>query len=466
MGNGKLLIGQGYGDATVWNPNQQVQNFANIVAQQKADQASKDKALIDQLATIKPEGIREYDKEDFKAKYNEYKNSFIGANNLPKNSRERLEALAEVQRKYGELGDFIGKSKEEKAREMAISNSLVQQPHLFSDDAHQRLLASMKSPMSASGFIKGNDYNALERYVDPIKMDKLYSDFKTGLVKNTQFDNGVQTPGRQGDKKGVFITQSRGIPMDGENGALNNLLNFATVNKDFKKYIGDRYKDIQSEDPQQTLAMQLKQYAADRGDEKGFYDVAKPVFKPAYKPEKDKEPSWLQSFYMRQYGTPTKPPAASDDHRDAFISAIQQGERTARTQLINAANSAGAKFNPTDDAVEIIFQKPVKQTEKDKDGKEKITTVMQDEVFTIPKDGAQTDVIQVNNLLDKLNLFKKRPLYTAKVNQYDTPKPTVKAPATAPKTIKQSDIATKASAAGYTVKEYTDLLKQRGIKIQ
>lgn len=33
-------------------------------------------------------------------------------------------------------------------------------------------------------------------------------------------------------------------------------------------------------------------------------------------------------------------------------------------------------------------------------------------------------------------------------------------------TIKQSDIATKAAAAGYSVKEYTDLLKQKGIKIQ
>ena len=119
MGNGPLNQSIGYGEATVFNPNVAVQNFNNIIQQQKAEKAARDQALINQMASIKADGIREGDKGDFQDKYQQWKDEAIRANNLPKNSRQRLDAIASSQQKYNELGEFVGKSKEEKASKKA-----------------------------------------------------------------------------------------------------------------------------------------------------------------------------------------------------------------------------------------------------------------------------------------------------------------------------------------------------------
>lgn len=277
MGNGRLLQGVGYGDATVFNPNDAIQQFGNILAQQKAEKQARDQALVNQMTSLKSDAIRDADKEDYLAKYNDWKQAAINANNIPKNSKERLDAIANAQAKYNSLGEFIGGSKEQKLHENSLGNMWLSNGHLFDDASHQKFIKSMQSPMSSSDFIPHTKYGDFERYIDPQKMNNLLDTGKKKSLDDVIPERMEEKNYVSGDKRGVLVRNVKSVPYEK---VAENYLHLAAINPDFKKYLHDTYKDIQGSNELETTAARIHQLAVDRGETNGWQHADVAQFKP------------------------------------------------------------------------------------------------------------------------------------------------------------------------------------------
>jgi len=293
MAGNHLNIAPGVGESAYWDTTPAIQAFTNVLAQRKAEQAKKDQDLINQASKLNPEAIRDADRQDYINKYNDWKQTQMQANQLPTNSRQRLDQLATAQQKYNDLNNFIYESKKEAANEHGVSNMLLQNPHMFSDEAHGQLIKSMQSPMSHSDFIPGNNYNRLERYIDHTKVDEGFDAANKEALKQQEWSNPIQSQGRdrQGNKTGVVVHNERQVePGD----LLATHAHMYTLSPDIRASIDKRYADINGSTPQETMMLRLRQNAIDRGDltvgpngqlQTAVNEKTKPEFKPNYRPD-------------------------------------------------------------------------------------------------------------------------------------------------------------------------------------
>lgn len=322
MGNGRLAIGVGEGEATVFNSQPAIQQFGNILAQRKAEQDKKDQMLINQMSQLKPDQLRQGDKEDYLNKYNDWKNTQINANNLPRNSKNRLDALASAQQKYSDLGTFISQSKQEAQGEHQLAQTRLLHPHLFADDVDPRLTRSMASPMSSPDFIPANSYPTLERYVDHEKVNSAFDKAYDAGLKQQSWGNPMQSQGKdkQGNKTGVVVHNERAID---PSQVLNIAAHIYDLDPNTKVSIDKRYADIQGQNPGETKMLRLRQNAIDRGDlilkpdgtlanGERTVEKSKPEFKANYKPD-----NYYAHFDYRMANkeqTPPSEPTAMNIH--------------------------------------------------------------------------------------------------------------------------------------------------------
>lgn len=338
MGNGHLNIGIGEGGATVFNPTPAIQQFGNILAQQKAEKQAKDQALINQMSSLKADNIREADKDDYVNKYNDWKQTAINAYNLPKNSRQRLDAIAAAQSKYNDLGQFIGSSKEEKGQENSLGNMMLSNGHMFSDDAHGKVVKSMGSSMSSPDFISHDKYRSLERYIDPVKQNAAFEKANGVLLKGSEWGNPIQSQGtdKLGNKTGVVVHSEREVnPAD----ILSTHAHIYDISPDTRKYIDSKYGDIQGQTPLETKMLRLKQNAIDRGDLtsgangqliSGVNEKTKPTFKANTAPDK---------FYEHHMFIVDHPAGGTQQllPTQAFGAAMMNGDLNTGKQFLNYA---------------------------------------------------------------------------------------------------------------------------------
>ncbi len=306
MGVGRLDIGTGIGDATIFNPNPAIQMYGQMLAQRKAKQDAENKYLGDVLAKgYDPSTLRnDADRQSYIKQYNGIKQEAINIANEKDPTKKAL-GLAQVRQRLGDLGTYAEQSKKQGLQEHAWAQSYMTNPTNWDDTAIEAYRKSKESELNTPETIK--DFTALQRRIDHDKVDKLYGDHRTFLTKNLQFDNGVLTPGVENGVKGNYKIQSRGLPMDGEQGAFENTLHWATAHPDVIKSLEARYPNIQADTPQATTAAQLRQYMIDKGDEKGIYERTKPEFTHGYKPEKPQDWTKLQKWNLSHYGNPNGP---------------------------------------------------------------------------------------------------------------------------------------------------------------
>jgi len=293
MGNGKLLIGVGLGDAGVNNPQPAIAQFANIVNQQRQQRLANQQALLEAAGKINPNGIRDQDRDVYMNKYNDWKQAAINANNLPQNSRERMSALFDAQQKYGALNAWIGQNKQDAQYEHQYANHLAMNPHLVTQDAHDKFLKSMQSSSDNPNYIAPNQYGTLDRYIDPEKLSEEKNKLNKLALEQAQWSDPIQSHGvdKLGNKTGVVVHNERQVDPQG---LLEKHLHFATLNDDVKTDLQRRYGDIQGVDPQETLALRVRQDLLDRGDLKtdkngqlvsGVKEATKPAFKANNRPD-------------------------------------------------------------------------------------------------------------------------------------------------------------------------------------
>jgi|GEM_PF-3212077 len=284
MGVGHLDIGEGIGDAKAFNPSPAIQMYGQMLAQRKTKQDADNKYLADTLAKgYDPSGLRnDADRQSYLKQYATIKQTAIDSEN-EKDPMKKAMALAQVRQSLNDLGTYAEKSKKQGLQEHAWATAYQQNPNNWDDKALDAYRKSKDSEVNSPDTIQ--DFTTQQRRVDPDKVDKLYQAHKDLLTKNLQYDNGTQTPATVAGKKGAYVVQSRGIPMDGDNGALESTMHWATSQPDVQKSLADRYPNIQDPNPQKELGLRVKQYMADMGDSVGFYDQTKPVFHESYKPE-------------------------------------------------------------------------------------------------------------------------------------------------------------------------------------
>lgn len=269
MPNGRLDIGQGVGDAGIWNSQPAVQAFTSVLAQRKAKRDAERQALVQQMGTLKTDGLRDADRNDYYNAYNDWKNTAIQANNAPSNTRQKLDLQGAALQKYNQLNDFVGKSKQAGVSYLQNANQLHNDSmrHQYKDDAIDKFLAVKDRPMNSVEFQTYSDLNNLARQVDHVKVDNAIEKARDQALEPIKTER-FQTKGVRGDRSGTWIDQKKIIPYDGENGVYHRLLNSATASPDFQKSLDDRYADIQGQTPKETLALQVQQYAKDKGWDK------------------------------------------------------------------------------------------------------------------------------------------------------------------------------------------------------
>lgn len=339
-----LNIGIGEGDATVFNPSPAIQQFGNILTQQKAEKDARDQALINQMASLKSDGIRTPDRDDYLNKYNDWKQTAINANNLPKNSRQRLDMLAQAQQKYNDLGDFVAQSKDQKTHENSLANMWLSNGHLFDDASHQKFIKSMQSPISSGDFVPSDQYGNFERYVDPVKQDDAFDKANKAALKQQEWSNPIQSQGtdKQGNKTGVVVYNNREVsPED----VLAMHAHMYDISPDTQKYINTKYATIQGSTPQETKMLRLRQNALDRGDltadqngqlQSGVSEKTKPEFKANATPDR---------FYEHRMFIVNNSENNQLLPTQAFGAAMMNGDANTANQFLNYAPKSQFRAN-------------------------------------------------------------------------------------------------------------------------
>ncbi len=287
MGN-HLSIGVGQGEAGIWNAAPAVKAFTDVIAQQRAQRLANQQALLEQAGKINPNGIRQPDQQDYLSKYNDWKTSAMQANQLPQNSRARMDALFNAQQKFGELNNFIGTSKLEGQNEHQLIMDKLKDPHMFNDASQQQILKSTNAPMSSPDFVPSHQYGNFQREIDAQKINDNLDKANKVLVNQAAWSNPIQTQGidKQGNKTGVVVHNERVV--DPET-LLSTHMHIATASDDVKKYLDQQYPNLQG-----NLHQQVLQNLIDRGnlavDKNGqltsnVAEKTKPEFKPNYKPD-------------------------------------------------------------------------------------------------------------------------------------------------------------------------------------
>jgi len=405
MGVGHLDIGLGQGDAQVFNPSPAIQQYGQILAQNKAKHDAEVKQLGDELAKgYDPNGLRnDADRQAYIDKYNDIKKFAIDTENEKDKTKKAL-SLAQVRQQLTDLGSFATGSKKQGIFERQLAMEHLKNPYLYDDDTAQKILAGKDKVWNDQGII--NDPSQVVRGVNPDKVDADYDKHKASLIKDAQWQDFKGKSDTVAGKRGQWLYQQRGVPLHGDNGALESTLAFASSNKDFQKSLQDRYPQIQGNDPQSTLALRTVKYMQDRGDANGFVEHSKPEFKEAQAPVR---PSYLEQWNMAHNGgnpnSPSKSQTNTPLYRQAWVSDILNGDENAR-KMVAAKISADPTYSGTletgvgskeNTKGQLLFDVPAK-IKYDAQGNV-VETIPKHRVWIDPKD--PNSKVKLNELLNE-----------------------------------------------------------------
>lgn len=236
MGVGHLNIGQGLGDAQVFGHNPAVAQFANQLAQRKAKQDADNKYLAEQLATVKPDGLRnDADKGVFYDKYAKIKQQALDAE-AEKDPRKRVMAMADVRESLAGLSAYADESKKQAAKENSFAQAYMQNPTAWSDESIAKHRASTQMAVSDPNVVK--DYTTLARQPDLVKLDTRLKKVRDDLLDGIKGQDVITGRQKVGNKMVNQIqTKYTADPEDVNHAYLNEF----DVNPDFQHHLVSQY---------------------------------------------------------------------------------------------------------------------------------------------------------------------------------------------------------------------------------
>jgi len=202
--------GIGNGIAQVYDTRGSVGYYLKTAAQQEAKRAAEQKALQDEMSKVKLDGIRQADVPEYTTEYNKWKDLSAQIN-----KEGDLAKKAMLRRNFDEqelkLQNIVQDSKGLAKGETAL-NSIFMDPAKrdnFTDDAVSKYQLSKTLPRTDPRYIR--DLTAFERKVDTNKVLQGLDKDDEYVMKSSKFNNPVETPFTQGNRKGVMINQDRVI---------------------------------------------------------------------------------------------------------------------------------------------------------------------------------------------------------------------------------------------------------------
>ncbi len=361
---GNLNIGTGIGDAQAYNPMPVVQQYAQTLAENQARHQQEVQMLGDQLAKgYDPSGLRnDADKSAYIDRYNKIKDEAINAENERDITKKAL-ALAGVRQRLHDLSAFSAGSKKQGVFERQIALQHLNNPYLLDDNSATNLHGQLGKVWDDPSVIK--DATGFERGVDPGKIDSKIEKHVNDVLKHSPvtYDNGVvsKNPNTIDGKKLFTVTQNRVVPFQD---AYESTLNLASSDRDYQKFLDQKYPDIKTDNPQTTLALRVKQDMMNRGYDKGFYDKPKTRDLEGQAPQR-----WTlqQLWNMKHYGTPNAPGSIAEGAEPVTVNIPYKGG-TANVEAqgyvplsISKKNFAGSP------AYSLTDGKPVKALESSGD---------------------------------------------------------------------------------------------------
>lgn len=444
----RLNIGVGQGQATVWDSSPAVQQFTNIIAQQKAQRDAEKKELTNLMGSIKTDGLRDPDKGAYYDKYAEWRKSAIDAYNTRSDPRKRMELQGLAQQKYNELNQFIDRSKKAAAQEQQLGNMFLQDSfrHQFKDDAVKQYMNSKNLSINDPNYIK--DANMLARQPDNEKVNSAFDKIGKKLIDTAQWSNPIRSQDKQGNKEGVVVYNQREVTPK----AL--MLAYGTqydLDPDVRKSLEDRYPDLVGQTDAETKSLRLQQLVKDRGEDKGIIEKTRPEFKSDYKVTINNNNNENASTYRQQ-----------------LIGGIVNGDKKSIDEL--------QAYLPPNSKVEFRTSK---------NGYNLVRVNIPRMYVDGKMHGGITEDISlskgdpVNRINAILNQYSTEKVSPSKLNikggksrgekvdiKVNSKQPSVPLSTPSKKTIKSADVSTRAAAAGYSVNEYKKLLKANGVTIE
>lgn len=292
MPNGRLNIGVGEGGATVWNPQQAVQSFNNIIQTRQAKQAAEQAELAKELASVKMDGLRnDADRQSFVQQYQQLKDQ--GKMSLQeRDPLKRAMAKANIKQGLLNLQDYVGRSKQAGQRDNEILRTLSDpnKRHNYNDDGVQQAIANTKLALNDPNFKP--DYTFLSRRVDDAKENEKFSKANKLGLSQSQWSNPIESTDKQGNKNGVVIYNQRQLTPEQ---LLANHAHMYDTDDDIKQSLEQRYPDVKGANANETKMLRIRQNALDRGDlvqdtngalQTAIVEKSRPTFRPDREPDR------------------------------------------------------------------------------------------------------------------------------------------------------------------------------------
>lgn len=520
--NNAALYGENKGAAQIIDTTSGAQQgFAQALARQQQQRQLELKQLTDRQAQLRPDGLRnDADRQDFFNQVADWTNKAKTAMNERDPYKKSL-AQSQADQAYLQAQDLVNRSKQGAIKDNTMTQALLDNAkrHQYTDTAVADAQANFKRGVNDKNYI--SDYTALQRAPDLAGFDKRVKDLNDARLNNTQENYKLGPLTNIGNTQQTPITKYK--QADAHAQALD-YLNEATVNPDFANVLEKKYPQLyqgaQTEQQyHEAHALAAAQLAKDnvlykdmgttftKNDETDadkaalhaknrLFDAAHPTFSQV----QSNLPTPIQQHYvepMRNGGVPeldqflsladkgqfraTEKPTASVVNGYHVIHIPDQVTVDQKVAKANEAAKKGYADNKeyNDDAKHFwqkgtpkTFEESSQYTDPYKVVKpaEDISLDPTNKVDYYAKAGTIANrlhipVGEVNNMAGgkggrgtiptsgKLT----EPIKTDDGIKLSKPQKTI---------IKSSDIPSKAAALGWTIEEYTNLLKKQGIKIQ
>ena len=192
------------GQAQVYNQTQKaVDVYAKTLAQQQAKLAAEQKALQDDLAKVKVEGIRQADMPEFLESYNKAKEVFARLN-ATRNPAEKIRLKREFDESMLNTG-AIGADSRALAKGEDAAAKMFMNPNIrdrYKEDAIQQFQLSKTLSRKDPKYIR--DLSTLEQQVDTSQTMKDFADINKRLLASVE-STVEQDPTVVGNNKGTFL---------------------------------------------------------------------------------------------------------------------------------------------------------------------------------------------------------------------------------------------------------------------
>ncbi len=450
--------GVGYGEAQVYNTNGSLNAFQRIIQTQQVERQREQKALADQVKNLKTDGLRDADRNDYYKMYDDWRTKSTLAR-AEKDPRKRFELQSEAEKSYTGLNDLVYRSKEAAKGDDDFAKSLLddRMRHQFKDSAVSDFQQNFKKSINDPTYIK--DKSTLARQVDEDAINKELSQLHGTLLKGTREELRA-TKGMQGNRSGVIEERVKTVPADIQEKSYQN---YYAIKPDFKKYIDDLYPGV---DP----ALAIKDFAARKRAEGGLVEYKGTTFR-------ENDDSWAKLQYSadRADARSARSDAAkgADDvtqrqldvngllHRDVSVQNRLQG-------LVESnPNFGGAqlKIDLKKGSPIVTYHVP-EQSEVGLDAKGNETKKVKQIAYTLTVDHSKPNAVDKLNQLVSDVTGKNISNEEYRANKGNKNKSTADIVDKPNKFINRTDLPNKAKAAGYTVKEYTEVLKSLGVTIK